>query len=81
MNVAVSRFDIDLGAQRYEHLAIVALFVGGFSLGCELTGALIGTSVLALKRSNPQVLASEAAALVLDCKAAPCISAIINSAA
>ena len=77
----VSCLGIALGAQRYEHLAIVSLIVDRFTLGCELTSALVGTRILALKRSNAQVLANEAAVLALECTAVPCMSAILGAAA
>lgn len=65
MSGAISRLAMDLGAQHYSDLVIIALIVGGFALGCVLTGALVGTSALASRRRYALVLAMEAAVLAL----------------
>ena len=65
MSGAVSRLGMDLGAGRLKDLAVVALIIGGFALGCVLTGALLGTSALVSRRRYAVVLACEAAVLAL----------------
>jgi uncharacterized membrane protein YoaK (UPF0700 family) len=65
MSGAVSRLGMDLGAQHYADLSIIAFIVGGFALGCVLTGALVGNSALASRRRYALVLACEATVLAL----------------
>jgi len=65
MSGAISRLGMDLGTQHYADLMIIALIVGGFALGCVLTGALIGTNALASRRRYALVLTCEAVVLAL----------------
>jgi uncharacterized membrane protein YoaK (UPF0700 family) len=65
MSGAVSRLGMDLGTQHYADLVTIGLIVGGFALGCVVTGALVGTSALASRRRYALVLACEAAVLAL----------------
>ena len=65
MSGAISRLGMDIGTQHYADLTIIALIVGGFALGCVLTGALVGTNALASRRRYALVLACEAVVLAL----------------
>jgi len=65
MSGAVSRLGMGFGTRRFADLGVVGLLIGGFTLGCVLTGALVGSSALASRRRYALVLLCEATVLGL----------------
>lgn len=65
MSGAVSRLGMGFGSGVTADLSLIAMIVGGFALGCVLTGALVGTNALASRRRYALVLACETVVLGL----------------
>lgn len=53
MSGAVSRLGMDLGTKHFDDVSVIGLILGGFVLGCVLTGALVGSSSLERRTVTP----------------------------